>query len=106
VNGDELDPADVDELADIIAATRQPDPNTLAQAILSAGYMRVIEADGSHRYLSTGCLHDTDEGHDFCRVEARRYDGTPKTASRCKFCPAACRCRCHTAVVQDGESRG
>jgi hypothetical protein len=48
-----------------------------------------------HFYLSTGCLHDTEEGHAFCRVEARRYDGTTKTAATCKFCGARCVCPCH-----------
>lgn len=103
----DIDPADVVELADIITIAGQADVVELARAILAAGWMRVLEADGSHRYLSTGCLHDTGEGHEFCQVESRRYDGTHKTASTCKFCGAPCRCRvCHAPAVQGGESRG
>lgn len=70
----ELDPWMEAAISDVLAIVYCPDP---------------------HIYLSTGCLHDTAEGHEFCRVEARRYDGTVKTASRCKFCPAPCACRCH-----------
>lgn len=49
---------------------------------------------GRHFYLSTGCLHGG-EGHAYCQIEARRYDGSVKTASSCKTCAVRCRCRCH-----------
>jgi hypothetical protein len=38
-------------------------------------------AERPHAYLSTGCLHGL---HDKCRVT-------------CKYCPAKCRCICHTS---------
>jgi hypothetical protein len=63
--------------------------------VVLAAVLAVVYCPDPHLYLSTGCLHDTEEGHAFCRVEAKRYDGTTKTASRCKFCPAPCACSCH-----------
>jgi hypothetical protein len=53
---------------------------------------------GHHRYLSTGCLHGD---HAYCQTQARRYDGTVKTAAVCKFCSegddrgGSCVCHCH-----------
>jgi len=54
----------------------------------------VVDDDGVHRYLSTGCLHGD---HEYCKVEARRYDGSIKTAATCKFCGSPCVCWCHSA---------
>lgn len=50
---------------------------------------------GRHVYLSTGCLHGD---HGYCQTEARRYDGTTKKPSVCKFCEAKCICRCHRSA--------
>lgn len=50
-----------------------------------------------HDYLSTGCLHGD---HEYCKKEARRYDGTEKVAACCKFCGAPCICTCH--VEEEG----
>lgn len=48
----------------------------------------------SHRYLSTGCLHNR---HDYCQ-SMTGYQGEKRPA-RCKFCPAECECPCHTGDV-------
>lgn len=69
-------------------------PGARLRAGLTAVLAIVFRPD-PHLYLSTGCLHDTEEGHAYCRVEARRYDGSTKTASTCKFCGARCVCPCH-----------
>lgn len=47
--------------------------------------------DGTHRYLSTGCLHGK---CNHCR-SALNQDGWPKEPGTCKFCPAQCECTCH-----------
>lgn len=55
--------------------------------------------DGSHRYLSTGCLHgdhvldDGRTGHEYCQSDTGHAGS--KRAGRCKFCDAACVCPCH-----------
>ena len=57
-----------------------------------AAVLAIVERPDPHRYLSTGCLHGE---HAYCQTEARRYDGTTKTAATCKFCAAPCICECH-----------
>lgn len=58
-----------------------------------------IRADGSHTYLSTGCLHgsmilpDGRTGHEYCQGETGAC-GT-KTPAVCKFCGSPCQCPCH-----------
>jgi hypothetical protein len=48
-------------------------------------------ADGTHRYLSTSCLHGQ---HDYCKATTGRVG--PKTPAVCKFCDAPCICTvCH-----------
>lgn len=47
---------------------------------------------GHHAYLSTSCLHGH---HGYCQTQAKRYDGSIKTAAVCKFCGASCHCPCH-----------
>jgi hypothetical protein len=55
--------------------------------------------DGTHVYLSTGCLHgdvqlpDGRTGHEYCQGETGAV-GAKKPAS-CKFCGAPCQCACH-----------
>lgn len=74
-----------------------------------AALTRLAYRHGHHTYLSTGCLHgdlvlpDGRTGHDYCRTQARRYDGTTKAAAVCKFCSELgrpghghCVCPCHT----------
>lgn len=57
--------------------------------------------DGSHYYLSTGCLHgdqvlpDGRTGHEYCQGETGQCG--QKTPAVCKFCQAPCRCGCHEA---------
>ncbi len=46
--------------------------------------------DTTHRYLSTGCLHDQ---HDYC--QSTRGQAGPKQPAACKFCAAPCICTCH-----------
>lgn len=46
---------------------------------------------GGHDYLSTACLHGK---HGYCS-QARGIHGN-KIPAQCKFCPAPCRCDCHT----------
>lgn len=59
--------------------------------------------DGSHRYLSTGCLHgdyvlpDGRTGHEYCRSETGHAGS--KRAGRCKFCDTACVCPCHAGMA-------
>lgn len=48
--------------------------------------------DGTHLYLSTGCLHGD---HEHCRCDTATT-GAPKVPGRCKFCAAPCLCVCHT----------
>lgn len=62
-----------------------------SRAGLAAVLALAYSAD-PHIYLSTGCLHGD---HAYCQVEARRYDGSTKTAATCKFCASPCVCPCH-----------
>lgn len=74
--------------------------------------LQAVDADeaqqpaAEHVYLSTGCLHgdtalpDGRTGHEYCQTDARRYDGTHKTAATCKFCSSPCVCPCHTSQAQ------
>lgn len=56
-------------------------------------------ADGTHVYLSTGCLHgdmrlpDGRTGHEYCQGETGAVGA--KTPAVCKFCKAPCQCECH-----------
>lgn len=59
---------------------------------LAVTLTRFAYRHGHHEYLSTGCLHGD---HAYCQTQARRYDGTTKTAAVCKFCSAGCQCLCH-----------
>lgn len=47
--------------------------------------------DGSHRYLSTSCLHG---GHDHCEGEMNQK-GETKVPKTCKYCTSRCVCPCH-----------
>ena len=47
---------------------------------------------GRHDYVSTGCLHGD---HGYCRGEVGKVGA--KAPGRCKFCPASCRCGCHSS---------
>jgi hypothetical protein len=51
---------------------------------------RLAHRLGTHRYLSTGCLH---HDHNYCQGKTGQA-GT-KAPARCKFCSAPCQCRCH-----------
>jgi hypothetical protein len=67
----------------------------------------MIEPQPAHTYLSTACLHATTEPgredlHAECAIDATRWDGTHKTAARCKWCPARCICPCHEEAT-DGQ---
>lgn len=57
-----------------------------------AAVLAIVHSADPHIYLSTGCLHGD---HTYCQVEARRYDGSTKTAATCKFCASPCVCPCH-----------
>jgi hypothetical protein len=71
--------------------TATPEVRADVRIGLAAVLALVYSAD-PHIYLSTGCLHGD---HTYCQVEARRYDGSTKTAATCKFCAAPCICPCH-----------
>jgi hypothetical protein len=59
--------------------------------------------DGTHYYLSTGCLHgettlpDGRTGHEYCQGETGACG--QKTPAVCKFCKAPCRCDCHSGAA-------
>jgi hypothetical protein len=72
---------------------QQPDDRMIDDVLTAV--LAVVFRPDPHLYLSTGCLHDTEEGHAYCRVEARRYDGSTKTAATCKFGECPCVCPCH-----------
>jgi hypothetical protein len=71
----------------------------------------VVLPDGTHRYWSTHCRHDTPESHEACsakqltgraavRVSERgtwapRTVGIPRKPAQCKTCEAPCVCPCH-----------
>jgi hypothetical protein len=57
-----------------------------------AAVLAIVHSADPHIYLSTGCLHGD---HAYCQMEARRYDGSTKTAATCKFCASPCVCLCH-----------
>lgn len=65
---------------------------------IAVALTRFAYRHGHHTYLSTGCLHGD---HAYCQTQARRYDGTTKTAAVCKFCDEGddhgghCVCHCH-----------
>lgn len=48
-----------------------------------------------HWYVSTGCLHNTPEGHYYCANPVSTLTGRTKKSAECKHCRAPCRCRCH-----------
>lgn len=48
---------------------------------------------GTHRYLSTGCLHGE---HAYCQAKTGRVGA--KEPAKCKFCDARCQCGCHRAT--------
>ena len=56
--------------------------------------------NGTHLYLSTGCLHgdvllpDGQTGHAYCQGETGAVGA--KTPAVCKFCAAPCQCPCHS----------
>jgi hypothetical protein len=60
-----------------------------------------IRADGTHHYISTGCLHGDavavggNSGHEYCQGETGAL-GT-KVPAQCKFCTSPCCCPCHGA---------
>jgi hypothetical protein len=55
--------------------------------------------DGTHVYLSTGCLHgdmqlpDGRTGHEYC--QGKTGAAGAKRPAVCKFCQAPCQCACH-----------
>lgn len=53
----------------------------------------LIDADGNHLYLSTGCLHNTPTGHAHCQ-SATGTNGE-KTPATSKFSSAPCICAHH-----------
>jgi hypothetical protein len=55
-----------------------------------ARHPQVCTSERDHIYLSTGCRHGF---HDYC-ASLEGVAGIKKPA-RCKFCEAACICRCH-----------
>jgi hypothetical protein len=57
---------------------------------------------GTHRYLSTGCLHGGD-GHRYCAAPTSSRDN-PKRPAECKFCSAPCICSCHNAAQKSPET--
>lgn len=65
---------------------------TLRAALLQLWCAIAGVATLRHWYLSTSCLHGDCA---YCQTEARRYDGTHKTAATCKTCRAPCQHRCH-----------
>lgn len=66
-----------------------------AEVLVLAWLDKVAEGDAHHHYLSTSCYHDRPELHEECRVNAIRWDGTPKIAAQCKVCGSGCVCPCH-----------
>lgn len=62
----------------------------IARAIgwLAVCLTRAAHRLGTHRYLSTSCLHGE---HDYCQSNTGL--GGAKKPSRCKFCGAVCCCR-------------
>jgi hypothetical protein len=61
-----------------------------------AAVLAIVHSPDPHIYLSTACLHGD---HAYCQVEARRYDGSTKTAATCKFCASPCICPCHRGAL-------
>lgn len=57
---------------------------------LATALTRLAHHLGTHDYLATGCLHGH---HDYC--QGKTGQAGAKTPAQCKFCAAACRCRCH-----------
>lgn len=51
---------------------------------------RLAHRHGTHRYLSTGCLHGE---HAYCQGNTGKA-GAKKPAS-CKWCGTGCLCPCH-----------
>ncbi|GFE20089.1 hypothetical protein [Streptomyces nigrescens] len=51
---------------------------------------------GSHAYLSTGCLHGE---HGYCQAHTGLSGA--KTPAQCKFCGANCQCPCHRATTAE-----
>jgi hypothetical protein len=77
----------------------RPEPPSAA-LLKQAEFPLPIRADGTHWYLSTGCLHgdevlpDGRTGHEYCQGETG-HCGT-KAPAQCKFCPdEPCQCPCH-----------
>jgi hypothetical protein len=67
-----------------------------AAAVVQAVWPILHEAaqpihDGTHHYLSTGCLHELCEPECGAAQRARGDMSHP----HCKYCPAPCTCACH-----------
>lgn len=95
--------ADADEITAAVLTVRDRHMEQLAQvreyversdndgARTRENILRILgDGDGTHYYLSTGCLHGE---HGYCR-NARGQAG-PKKPGVCKFCEGKCRCYCH-----------
>jgi hypothetical protein len=48
-----------------------------------------LNLDGTHRYVSTSCIHGD---HRYCATQATRPDGTEKIPATCKFGGEPCQC--------------
>jgi hypothetical protein len=59
--------------------------------LLAVTLTRLAHRLGTHRYLSTSCLHGD---HSYCQGKTGLSGA--KTPARCKFCHAPCICPCHT----------
>ncbi|MEV5140352.1 hypothetical protein AB0K71_05915 [Streptomyces syringium] len=79
--------------------------NRLRDALAIALLRTTHRAAGHHVYLSTSCQHDQ---HGYCSSNTGS-NGTvewDKAATRCKFCPATCICRCHRRCRSRRSYRG
>lgn len=70
----------------------------VTEAVISVGQRLADSAtspDGEHLYLSTACYHGDCGPQGHCR-SAVSHAGHEKVPGTCKFCPARCRCECHS----------
>ncbi len=80
-----------------------------AQPKATGGVVKPGTVDGvgelsSHHYLSTACLHATEQGREHLHRYCQGVDGLAgrKKPAVCKFCDAPCTCDCHREERSDG----
>lgn len=61
-------------------------------------------------YYSTACFHGDEPGrehlHAECDIDDVRWDGSPKTAATCKYCPKTCGCPHHAGSAAADHTPG